>query len=113
VFRWADGERQLRTWNLEQTGDNRFSGTADDVVGIAQGRGSGSAFNWSYTLRMSTGGRQIDVRMDDWIHLIEPDTVLDRTEVTWYGIRVSEVVLVIERVGAGAEHEAAAARPRS
>jgi len=101
-FIWSDGEKQYRTWVLEKVGDNKFRGTAGDVVGEATGRGAGNAFNWNYKLRVKTGeeeGDSIDVRMDDWIHLIDQNTVLNRTDMTWYGLSVGEVVLTIEKVG--------------
>ena len=98
VFQWADGERQTRTWQLTKTGENTFRGTAGDVVGTALGRGAGNAFNWNYVLRIQNGGGEVDVRMDDWIYQIDESTVLNRTDMTFYGLHVGEVVLVIEKL---------------
>jgi len=97
VFRWDDGEIQNRTWELEKTGDS-WVGKAGDVVGTATGRGAGNAFNWSYALRVKTEGGEVDVKMDDWIYLIDESTVLNRTAMSWYGIHAGEVVLTIQRV---------------
>ena len=99
VFLWSDGERQLRTWELTKSGANAFQGTATDVVGTAVGRGAGNAFNWKYKLRIDTGHSQIDVRMDDWMYLIDERTLLNRTAMSFFGFGVGEVVLVIEKVG--------------
>jgi hypothetical protein len=98
VFTWSDGDTQLRTWQLTKTADNTFSGTAGDVVGTALGRGAGNAFNWSYKLRIETGDSEVDVRMDDWLYLIDERTVLNCTDMTLYGVHVGEVVLMIEKV---------------
>jgi hypothetical protein len=98
VFLWSDGERQLRTWELTKSGANAFRGTATDVVGTAVGRGSGNAFNWRYKLRINTGHSEIDLRMDDWMYLIDERTLLNRTAMSFFGIDVGEVVLVIEKV---------------
>jgi hypothetical protein len=98
VFLWSDGERQLRTWELTKSGADAFRGTATDVVGTAVGRGAGNAFNWKYKLRIDTGHSEIDVRMDDWMYLIDERTLLNRTAMSFFGFDVGEVVLVIEKV---------------
>jgi hypothetical protein len=98
VFSWSDGEKQIRTWQLKKTGPDAYTGTAGDVIGTALGRGAGNAFNWSYTLRVKTESGEVDVKMDDWIYLIDERTVLNRTDMTFYGLHVGEVVLVIEKV---------------
>ncbi len=99
VFLWSDGERQLRTWELTRSGPDAFRGTATDVVGTAVGRGAGNAFHWRYKLRIDTGHSQIDLRMDDWMYLIDERTLLNRAAMSFFGFDVGEVVLVIERVG--------------
>jgi hypothetical protein len=99
VFLWSDGEKQLRTWELAKSGPDAFRGTATDVVGTAFGRGAGNAFNWRYKLRIDTGHSEIDLRMDDWMYLIDERTLLNKTAMTFFGFDVGEVVLVIEKVG--------------
>lgn len=99
VFLWSDGEKQLRTWELTRTGPNAFRGTATDVIGVAVGRGAGNAFNWRYTHRIDTGRTEVDLRMDDWMYLIDERTLLNKTAMTFFGFDVGEVVLVIEKVG--------------
>jgi len=98
VFWWADGEEQLRTWKIARTQGNTFEGTAGDIVGLAVGEGAGNAFNWSYLLEVPVGERKLNVRMDDWIYLIDESTVLNRTEMTFFGFHVGEVVLTIQKV---------------
>jgi hypothetical protein len=99
IFWWADGEEQKRVWKIRGSNAAGFQGTAGDIVGTAAGRGAGNAFNWNYKLRISMGeGSSIDVRMDDWIYLIDDATVLNRTAMTWFGLPVGEVVLTIQKV---------------
>ena len=103
VFWWDDGEKQLRTWQLEKVGPNSFVGTAGDIVGAASGEGAGNAFNWHYYLRIPMGeDSTVDVYMDDWIHMIDRSTVLNRTAMSFYGLQVGEVVLMIQKVDDGA-----------
>lgn len=42
--------------------------------------------------------RTLDVTMDDWMHLITPDTLINQTEMKKWGFTVGEVVLVIQRL---------------
>ena len=51
-FVYSDGETQQRIWRLKKLPDGRYTGTADDVVGTAQGQAAGNAFRWAYTLRL-------------------------------------------------------------
>lgn len=98
VFWWADGEEQFRTWEIARTRGNAFEGTAGDIVGLATGEGAGNAFNWNYILEVPVGDSTVNVRMDDWIYLLDETTVLNRTQMTFYGFRVGEVVLTIRKV---------------
>ena len=50
TFIWNDGEKQKRRWTIKKVGDNRYEGTAPDVVGVAKGVSFGSAFKFEYKL---------------------------------------------------------------
>ncbi|NWO06114.1 MAG: DUF3833 family protein [Alteromonadaceae bacterium] len=39
----------------------------------------------------------LDVRMDDWMYLITPNTLINQTTMSKWGIDVGEVVLVIQK----------------
>jgi len=60
-------------------------------------RWQGNAINMNYVLRVSYGDGTIDVRMDDWMYLITPDTLINQTTMTKWGIEVGEIVLVISK----------------
>jgi hypothetical protein len=55
----------------------------------------------NYVLRVSYGDGTIDVRMDDWMYLITPDTLINQTTMSKWGVEVGEVVLVIQKLGYG------------
>ena len=42
-FTYADGETQRRIWKLTKVGNNRYTGIADDVVGVAAGVAEGNS----------------------------------------------------------------------
>ncbi|MBL3556216.1 MULTISPECIES: DUF3833 domain-containing protein [Marinobacter] len=96
VFRFDDGEVQTRVWTL--TPDNgALHAEAGDVVEPGTLRWQGNAINMNYVLRVAYGDDTIDVRMDDWMYLITPDTLINQTTMSKWGIEVGEIVLVISR----------------
>jgi hypothetical protein len=91
-FEYADGEKQNRVWKLVKNG-NRYTGTAADVVGTGSGTAAGNAFNLQYVLALPVEGRMWHMDMDDWMFMIDEQTVLNRTTMTKFGFRVGEVTL--------------------
>jgi hypothetical protein len=92
-FVYDDGERQQRVWRLRRLSDGRYSGTADDVVGQADGAQEGSAFNWRYTLKLPVRGDVYEVQFDDWMHQIDERTVINKAVMSKFGVRLGEVTL--------------------
>jgi hypothetical protein len=91
-FEYADGEKQQRVWTLTKDG-GRYTGTAADVVGTAQGEAQGNALHWNYVLALPVDGKTWQMDMDDWMYLIDDKTMLNRTTMSKWGFRVGEVTL--------------------
>lgn len=98
VFHFDDGEEQERIWRLRHEGDGRYTGTAGDVVGTAQGSIGGSVFHWQYQLEVPWREDSIEVSLDDWLYLVDEKHLLNRTKLTKFGFRVGELTLVIEKL---------------
>lgn len=96
-FEYSDGERQHRVWRVLKQPDGRYVGTADDVLGEAVGASSGSAFNWRYTLKLPARGAVYEVQFDDWMHLIDERTVINKAVMSKFGVRVGDVTLSFSR----------------
>lgn len=96
VFRFSDGEVQTRVWTLEPEGDS-YNATAGDVVEPGTMRWQGNAIHMNYVLRVPYNDGTLDVRMDDWMYLVTPDTLINETTMSKWGIDVGEVVLVIQK----------------
>jgi hypothetical protein len=92
-FTYSDGTTQRRVWRLQRHADGRYTGQADDVVGTAEGRNVGNSFRWTYTMRLPVDGREYDVEFDDWMHLIDERTLLNRATMSKFGVRLGEVTL--------------------
>jgi hypothetical protein len=95
-FEYADGRRERRTWRLMRDGD-RYTGRRDDGVNEGRGRQSGSVFDLRYVLRVPVDGRTWDIAMDDRMVMIDDATVISRTRMTKFGIRVGDVSAAFRR----------------
>ncbi|RZU00652.1 DUF3833 domain-containing protein [Rivibacter subsaxonicus] len=96
-FRYSDGSTQRRVWKLVKLQDGRYTGTADDVAGVAQGQAAGNAFNWKYTLKLPVDGRVVEVQFDDWMWLVDERVMLNKAVMSKFGIRLGEVTLAFSR----------------
>jgi hypothetical protein len=98
-FYFDDGRRQTRTWFLNKGADGHWRGTASDVVGEAVGKTAGFALNWRYQLDLALpDGEVVRVSFDDWMYLLDEDRLINRAEISKFGIHLGEVILYIERL---------------
>ncbi len=92
-FTYSDGTKQRRIWRLTRLPDGRYTGRADDVLGVAEGQTRGNAFRWNYTLLLPVDGRIIEVQFDDWMFLMNDRVMLNRATMSKFGVRLGEVTL--------------------
>lgn len=92
-FVYSDGTTSKRIWRMKYLGDGRYSGTADDVEGVALGETRGNAFRWGYTLALPVDGRVWNVTFDDWMYLIDERVMLNKAVMSKFGVRLGEVTL--------------------
>lgn len=95
-FYFNDGKVEYRCWQLSKNG-NSYSGTAGDVVGTAKGEVFGNTLNWQYDLMVETDSGPRQLRLDDWLYMIDDNTIINRTAMSFYGIDVAEVTLSISK----------------
>jgi len=91
-FTYSNGSTQQRKWFLTIVSDNTFTATADDIVGTAQGTISGSTVKISYkiTLPAEAGGHTLNAT--DWMYLTENGVIMNKSEMTKFGIKVAELI---------------------
>lgn len=92
-FTYSDGTKQRRIWRLKKLPDGRYTGTADDVVGVAEGQTRGNAFYWTYTLSLPVDGKVYEVRFDDWMYLMTDKVMLNKATMRKFGVTLGEVTL--------------------
>ena len=120
-FSYSDGSKSRRVWTLVRTPDGKYTGTAADVIGTAQGQEKGNAFRWGYTLDLPVDGpaaagppqgadapsrgsavreatsvgaqRTIEVQFDDWMYLMSDKVMLNKAVMSKFGVKLGEVTL--------------------
>ncbi|PKF63345.1 DUF3833 domain-containing protein [Psychromonas sp. psych-6C06] len=96
-FVFDDGEKTERTWVINKLQDGRYTGTAGDIVGEAQGQSAGFALQWDYELDLTVDDSVYRVTFDDWLYQIDEQVVINRSYIKKWGINVGEVILVITK----------------
>ena len=97
-FVYSAGTRQQRTWTLVPDGAGRWRGTAGDVVGEAIGEVAGNALHWRYRLDLPVDGRNWVMDMDDWMYLMDENTLINRTRMSKLGLEVGQITLFFRRL---------------
>ncbi len=92
-FTYSDGSKDRRVWTLKRTEGGKYTGTAADVLGQADGEEKGNAFRWGYTLKLPLDGRVIEVQFDDWMYLMTDKVMLNKAVMSKFGFRLGEVTL--------------------
>ena len=95
TFYYADGSTSKRIWYITKTGEGRYVGRADDVIGSADGKVSGNTLNWVYDLEIELDGEPFVITLDDWLYLIDENNMMNRTEMRKFGITVGEITIYI------------------
>ena len=96
-FVYNDGEKESRIWSIKILGNNKYSGTADDVIGEATGISSGNALNWKYKLNLKVKESTVVVDFDDWMFLQDDNILMNRAEVKKWGIVLGVVSITFKK----------------
>lgn len=92
-FIYADGSKSRRVWNISKLDANRYRGTAADVIGEAIGEARGNALQWRYVLAVPVEGKTYNVSFDDWMYLIDGELMLNRSDMSKYGVGLGDVIV--------------------
>ena len=103
LFHFSDGRVEQRHWQLTQTANGSISGTAGDVVGLAEGQLAGNALYWQYTLRIPYDGDTTDVVVKDWLYLVDEQNLINRSTLHKFGLTVGEITLSIQQQNKNAD----------
>ena len=98
-FQFADGETTHRVWTLTPTAENRYRGTAADIVGEGNLQVAGNSMFLDYILRVPYRKGSIDLRLDDRMYLVSPDTLINESRMQKWGFTVGQIILVMKKGG--------------
>lgn len=98
-FTYTDGTTERKTWRLTKTGEGRYSGTREDVIGEAAVFQDGNAVRLDYEVTLSTGLGGIDVRFRDLMYLNEDGSISNTATVSKLGLRIGRVALTMQPFG--------------
>jgi len=82
---------------LREDGPGRWRGRAGDVVGEAIGEVAGNALRWRYRLNLAVDGSVYEVSFDDWMYLMDEDTLINRSSMSKFGVEWGQVTLFFRR----------------
>jgi len=99
-FSFAGAGQRDRRWHLKLNNDGTFIADAEDIVGPARGEQSGPVVKMTYRLRLpeSAGGHVLNVT--DWLYLMENGTIMNRSEMRKFGVKVGELIATIRPAAA-------------
>jgi hypothetical protein len=96
-FLFDNGERQERTWTLTRGAGQSFTGICEDSVAEARGSFEHGRAYLSSSLRLKVGSRLVAMRFDDVFYDTGAGTVLNRSTVSKWGIRVGQVLILFRK----------------
>ena len=97
-FIYDDGETQKRIWLITAMGDGHYQGRANDILGMATGQAVGHALRWQYDMRLAVDGSEYEVSFDDWMFLVNDNTIINQSDIIKFGVDVAKVTLVIQKL---------------
>jgi hypothetical protein len=99
-FLYDDGETEQRVWHITKGSEHAYEGRAEGVIGVAEGLAYGNALNWSYQFALKVGEGTWNVAFDDWLFLQSDGVLINRAELSKFGVKLGEVTLVFRKLAA-------------
>lgn len=96
-FNYYDGEKQKRVWTITKTADQKYEGTASDIIGKAHGEVNGNAVQWAYQMNIDVGDNTFKITFDDWMFQMEDGVMINRSYLKKFGFKVAELTLFMKK----------------
>ncbi len=94
---YGTGKTQKRVWTITKVADKRFTGTAGDIIGTADGEARGNAVRWTYTMDLEVGDTHYKIKFDDWMWQMNDGVLINRSYLKKFGITVAELSLFMQK----------------
>lgn len=96
-FRYADGERDRKTWRFRKIAENRYRGTREDVAGETTVTVRGDTATFTYLVDIPASGKVMRVRFHDRMMLKPDGTLVNNALVTKWALPVAWTKVVFRR----------------
>ena len=96
-FLYDTGESENREWIIEKTGALSYRGLSENIIGFAEGKELKNTMNFLYTSNIQIAGKNIKVEFDDWFLRPDKNTVINRAEITKFGIKIAEISIFFRK----------------
>ncbi len=96
-FTYEDGYEEQRIWTLTKIGENGWAGSAEGVIGTAEGKTNGDMFYWAYTIDLPTPNGKRRVSFKDYMWMLSDTRVLNKAYMSKWGIPLGEVTIIFEK----------------
>lgn len=95
----GNGEKNHRSWQINQVDEHHVEATANDIDGIAHGELYGNYFTWTFRLKVKERKFIKHVRMSQYMYLM-PDgqTLIIRSVIKKFGIIVTQITEEFKKV---------------
>ena len=95
-FRYADGERDTKTWTFTKTGPDTYLGTREDVVGQVPVKVVGNTARYSYDVYLNARERKNRVTFHDTMTLKPDGSVVNDAWVSIFILPVGKTHVVFQ-----------------
>lgn len=95
---YSSGRKDDRIWTLKKVSNNHYIGTTPEVVGQADIRIAGNAMNWTYTMDVKVDDSTYRLNFDDWMFLINDDSLINVNRFKKFGFTVGGLTLFMHKV---------------
>jgi predicted HAD superfamily phosphohydrolase len=96
AFVFDDGATENRVWRISPQGE-RYTATADDMVGEARGAVRDGVLAWSYVFNLKLGARRLRVRFRETFLQTADDVVLNSARVSKFGFEIGRTTIIFRK----------------
>lgn len=97
---YYNGHEDKRTWIITKINDHYYEGRTPEVVGVAKIFVRGNAMNWQYKMDVNVNESTYRLTFDDWMYLMNNDTLINQNVFKKFGLRVGGLTLVMKKTEA-------------
>ena len=97
-FIFSDGKKDRRIWKIKFIDDNNFTAQAHDTVGMAKGQQYGNSLKMDYILTIDVDGKKYDIRLVDWIFLLDKKNAINVTRMSKFGFTVGKLTISFKKI---------------